>query len=180
MATGSGSPARIDGYAAGLLEVAKSEDALDEVEDELFRFARALEGNDKLRDTLTDMMIPPEKRQAIAEEILSAKASPLSTAMVSFIVAAGRSRDIVPILDRLVERSASERQRELAEVRSAIPLDDDVQKRLQKALSDALGKQVEVKVIVDPSVMGGLVAKVGDTIIDGTVRHKLERLRETL
>ncbi|MGH9279609.1 MAG: ATP synthase F1 subunit delta [Acidimicrobiales bacterium] len=177
---GGGSPARVDGYATGLLEVAKAEDSLDRVVDELFRFARALDRSDELRQSLTDIQLPPEKRQAIVEDLLDKRVSPLTVAMVSFIVGTGRSRDIVPIIDKLVERSASERERELAEVRSATPLDREVQERLQRALSRALGKEVEVKVIVDPSVMGGLVAKVGDTVIDGSVRHKLERLKETL
>lgn len=177
---GAGSPSRIDGYAAGLLEVAKAEESLEQVADELFRFARALEGNDQLRSTLTDEMVPPEKRQAIVEEVLGPRVLPVSAAVVSFIVVAGRSRDLVPIIDRLAERAAGERQRELAEVRSAIDLDDAMRERVRKALSNALGKQVEVKVIVDPSVMGGLVATVGDTVIDGSVRHRLERLKEAL
>ena len=59
-------------------------------------------------------------------------------------------------------------------------MNDDQRERLAKALSRALDKQVEVKVIVDRSVMGGLVARVGDTVIDGTVRHRLDQLREVL
>jgi F-type H+-transporting ATPase subunit delta len=68
----------------------------------------------------------------------------------------------------------------VAEVRSAIPLDEAIQKRLAEALSKSLGKQVEIKVIIDPDVIGGVVARVGDTVIDGTVRHRLEQLRESL
>ena len=61
-----------------------------------------------------------------------------------------------------------------------MPLDGDQEARLARALSQALGKRLEVKVIVDPSVMGGLVARVGDTVIDGSVRHRLDQLREVL
>ncbi len=68
----------------------------------------------------------------------------------------------------------------MAEVRSAVELDEDQRKRLAEALSSNLGKDIEVKVIVDPSVMGGLSARVDDTVIDGTVRHRLDRLRESL
>lgn len=178
--SGGSAPSRVEGYAAGLLEIAKAEDALDRVQDELFRFARAVEQNDELRSTLTEQTIPAEKRQAIVEDILGQRISPVGAAMVSFIVGAGRSRDLVAIADLLVERAAAERQHEVAEVRSAIPLDDEARQRLERALSKALDKQVEVKVIVDPSVMGGLVAKVGDTVIDGSVRHRLELLKEAL
>jgi F-type H+-transporting ATPase subunit delta len=171
---------RVEGYAQAIFEVAQAEGSLDGVADELFRFARLLEADDTLRETLTDQALPPEKRQAIVEDLLGGKASPLTGALVSFVVAAGRGRDLPEIIDRLVERAAATREHALAEVRSAVPLDGDHQKRVADALSAALGKQVEVKVIVDPEVMGGLVARVGDTVIDGSVRHRLEQLRETL
>ena len=65
----------------------------------------------------------------------------------------------------------------MAEVRSAIPLTDDQQPGSPTRSRKATGKRVEVKVIVDPSVLGGLVAQVGDTVIDGSVRRRLEQLR---
>ena len=79
-----------------------------------------------------------------------------------------------------MELAAAERQHEVAEVRSAVPLDESQRTRLAAALSQATGKQVEVKVIVDEKVLGGIVARVGDTVIDGTIRHRLEQLKETI
>ncbi|MEW6154408.1 MAG: ATP synthase F1 subunit delta [Actinomycetota bacterium] len=171
---------RVDGYAAALVEVARAEGQLARVADELFGFAREFERNDALRLALTDQQLPPDRRQAIAEEVLGQKASHLSASLVSFVIGAGRARHMVAIADRLVERAAQERQREVAEVRSAIPLDAEVQARLERALSKALDRNVDVKVVVDPAVLGGVVARVGDTVIDGSVRHRLEKLREVL
>jgi F-type H+-transporting ATPase subunit delta len=71
----------------------------------------------------------------------------------------------------------AEANKEVAEVRSAIDLNDDQRKRLAEALGQATGKQVEVKVVVDPSVLGGIVAQVGDTVIDGSVRGRLDQLK---
>jgi F-type H+-transporting ATPase subunit delta len=170
---------RTDVYAAALLQVAKAEGSLDTVEDELFRVARTLEANDELRNTLTDPAIPVDRRQAIVEDLLAGKASPVTTALVSFVVGAGRGRELPAIIDKLVSEAAEERQEAVAEVRTAIPLTDDQKQRLADALNHATGKRVSVKVVVDPSVLGGLVARVGDTVIDGTVRHRLEQLRET-
>lgn len=169
---------RIEGYASALFEAAKAEGALAEVEDELFRFARTFEGNDQLRETLTDPNIPTERRQGVVEDLLGAKASPTTAALVSFVVGAGRARELPKIIDRLVERAAAERNRVVAEVRSTIDLPDDVKDRLASALSTATGKQVEVKVLIDPSVVGGLVATVGDTVIDGSVRRRLDLVKE--
>jgi F-type H+-transporting ATPase subunit delta len=68
----------------------------------------------------------------------------------------------------------------VAEVRSAIPLDESQTERLAEALGRATGKTVEVKVIIDPTVLGGLVARVGDTVIDGTVRHRIDEMKEAV
>jgi len=169
---------RTRAYASAVFEVARAEGLLEQVEDELFRFARVLEGNDELRQALTDQALPAERRDAIVEDLLGSRTLPLTVAVVSFVVAAGRARDLPEIITEFVERAAASRQRVVAEVRSFAPLDEDQLKRMAQALSANLGKQVEVKVVVDKSVMGGVVAKVGDTIIDGTVRHRLEQLKE--
>jgi F-type H+-transporting ATPase subunit delta len=171
---------RIEGYAAALFEVARVEGALETVEEELFRFARALEGDDALRSALTDQALPVDRRRGIVDDLLGPRAHPVTANLVSFVVAAGRARDLPQIIDRLVQRAASERHRAVAEVRSAIPLDEGTRARLAEALSRATGKAVEVKVIVDPSVLGGIVAHVGDTVIDGTVRSRLDQLRERI
>ncbi len=171
---------RIDAYATALFEVARAEGSLDEVEDELFRFARTLEANDELRNVLTDEAIPVERRRGVVADLLGPRASPVTTNLVALVVGAGRARQLPAIIDRLVRRAAAEHRRTVAEVRSAVPLDADQQARLAAALANATGKDVEVKVIVDPSVLGGLVAQVGDTVIDGTVRTRLEQLRETI
>ena len=171
---------RVEGYATAMLEVAKAEGILDRVEQELFGLTKVLESNEELRSTLSDASIPPDRRQAIVEDLLGAKFLPLTASLVSFVVSTGRARDLPAIIEKLVERSAAERQHTLAEVRSAVPLSDDQKERLAKALSDNLGQQVEVKVIVDPDVLGGLVARVGDIVIDGTVRHRLEQLKEAM
>jgi F-type H+-transporting ATPase subunit delta len=171
---------RIDGYAHALFEIAKAEGGLDEVEDELFRFARSLEASDELRNALTDELVPVERRQAVVEDLLGGRASRTTTALISFVVGSGRGKDLPAIIAKLVERAAAEKDKALAEVRSAIPLSADQQDRLAAALANATGKQVEVKVIVDPSVLGGLVATVDDTVIDGTVRARLGQITSLL
>ncbi len=171
---------RIDGYARALFEVARAEGNIDTVEDELFRFARTYESSDELRNALGDEMIPPAKRQSIIEDLLGGKASATTTQLVSMVVGAGRGRDLPAIVDRLVARASTTKNQEVAEVRSAVPLSDDQQQRLAAGLAKATGKQVNLKVVVDPSVLGGLVATVGDTVIDGTVRTRIDQLKSRL
>lgn len=172
---------QIIGYAAALFEVARAEGALGVVENELFDLSHVLSSSDELRSTLTDASLPAEKRQEIVSDLLGrAKASPLTNSLVSFVIGAGHARDLPAIISSLVERAASDRNHEVAEVRSAVPLDENQRTRLARALSKNLGKEVEVKVHVDPSVLGGLSARVGDVVIDGTVRHRLDQLKETI
>lgn len=170
----------IDGYARALFEVARAEGTIDEVEDELFRFARSYESSDALRNALTDEMVPAAKRQAIVEDLLGGTATPTTTQLVSMVVGSGRGRDLPAIIDKLVERASASKDRSLAEVRSAVPLTADQEARLSAALTNATGKQLNLKVIVDPSVLGGLVATVGDTVIDGTVRTRVDQLKSRL
>jgi F-type H+-transporting ATPase subunit delta len=168
---------RTTAYATALFGVARTEGNLSEVEDELFRFARLLDSNDELRATLTNPGLEVSRRQQIVEDLLGGKANPITTSLVSMVVGTGRSRELTSIIDELVKLSASEGNKELAEVRSAVELTDDQKTRLAAALGQATGKQVELKVIIDPSVLGGLVAQVGDTVIDGSVRTRLAQLK---
>ena len=171
---------RVGAYADAMFDVARAEGILGEVEDELFRFARAYEGSDELRDALTDQHIPASRRQQIVEDLLGPRATHVTTALVSMVVGTGRARELPTIIDSLVRKSAEAQKKAVAEVRSAIELTDDQRKRLADAIEKATGKSVEVKVIVDPSVLGGLVTTVGDTVIDGSVRSRLEQLKNTL
>jgi F-type H+-transporting ATPase subunit delta len=172
--------ARIEGYAKALFEIAKAEGTLDEVEDELFRFARSFENSDALRGALTDEMVPSARRQAIVEDLLGGKATATTVQLVSMVIGAGRGRDLPAIIDLLVARASSAKQLEVAEVHSAVELTEDQKVRLSAALANATGRQVNLKVIVDPSVLGGIMATVGDTVIDGTVRTRLDQLKARL
>jgi F-type H+-transporting ATPase subunit delta len=171
---------RVEAYANALLEVSRAEGHLADIQDELFRFARTFEGSDELRSALTDPALPRERRIAVVEDLLGGKALQTSAALATFIVAAGRAGDLPAIVDRFVELAAAEQRRAVAEVRSAIELTPEQTDRLREALNRATGKDVEVKVVVDPSVLGGIVARVGDLVIDGSVRHRLEQLREQI
>lgn len=174
------SDARIDGYARALFEVARAEGTLDEVEDELFRFARSFESSDALRQALTDEQIPAARRQSIVEDLLDGKATNTTLQLISMVVGAGRGRELPSIIDKLVARASSAKNLEVAEVRSAVALTADQETRLAAALANATGKQVNLKVVVDPSVLGGLVATIGDTVIDGSVRTRIDQLKSRL
>lgn len=168
----------IRGYAEALFSVVRAEGELDRVEDELFRFGKVLESAHELKQVLSDAAIERAQRVKVLEELLGDKVSPHTLGMVTFIVAQGRGRQLPQILEELSELAAEARNSVVAEVRTAAPLTADQRKQLAKALEKATGKKVELKPLVDPAILGGVIAKIGDTVIDGSVKHRLEQLRE--
>lgn len=168
----------ITSYAEALRTMAAAEGRGPDFESEMTQVATAVRSSDELRAALADTNLPASRRQQIVEDLLQGQASPLAVAAVSMIVGAGRAGDLARIADRVVELGAIDRGHTLAEVRTAVPLDAGQQQRLAAALNQATGKDVELKVVIDPSVVGGLVTQIGDQIIDGSVRSRLHQLRD--
>jgi F-type H+-transporting ATPase subunit delta len=172
--------ALVRGYAEALFAVAQAEDEAGPVEDQLFSFSKAIERDTKLREALTDPALPAENKKALVREILGERASPVAVNLLGMIIDQGRERELGRIVGEMVRLAAESRRHAVAEVRSAVPLDDEQRRRLAEALSEATGKSVEVKVVVDPSVVGGAVAQVGDVVFDGSVRTRLAEARRHL
>ena len=170
----------IQGYAQAMFAVARAEDALSAVEDELYTFGKALEQNTELRESLTDAGLPAENKRAVVRDLLGDRANPVTLSLLGFVIDAGRARALPKIVDELARMAAEEREHALAEVRSAVDLSVSQRERLASALSRATGRQVDVKVVVDPSVVGGVVARVGDEVFDGSIASRLEEARQAL
>lgn len=172
--------ALVRSYAEALFRMAVAEGDLDAVERQLFGFAKLLERETPVREALTDPALPTENKRRLIAETLGEHADPLAVNLLGLLVEQGHARQLGEIVEALTEVAAETRQHAVAEVRSAVPLDDARTQRLAEALSKATGRQIEVRVVVDPSVVGGVVAKIGDEIFDGSVRSRLLEAREHL
>lgn len=168
----------VDGYADALLAVARAEGAVDRVANELYQIAEAFSQSEELKGTLSDPLVPADRKTGVISDLLGSRASQTTVSLVEMLVATGRVRDFSEIAARVGELAAAAEKQVVAEVRSAIELDEATIERLAEKLSSATGKSVAVRVVVDPSVMGGIVARVGDTVFDGSVRSRLRKLRE--
>lgn len=171
---------RINGYARGIFEMAGGVGELERVESELLAISRAVEDSPDLRSSLTDPQLPLERKQGIVDDLIGGRASSLTVGLVQLLVSQNHASDLPAIATAVASTAASSRDKELAEVRSAIPLDEQTVERLTVALGRATGKDVEVKVVVDPSVIGGIVAKVGDTVIDGSIAKSVDSVRQAV
>ena len=170
----------IRGYAQAIFSIAEAEDALETVENELFAFARAIEREASLRETLTDPALPVEQKKAVLQDVLGQRAGQHTVSIIGFLLEQGKARDLSAIVDELVALAAERRKAAIAEIRTAVPLDDAQKEGLVRALEHATGKKVELKVVLDPSVVGGVVARVGDQVIDGSIRRRLELAKERM
>lgn len=169
---------RVDGFAGALLDIARTEPDADAFTSEFYAAVQALTADQALREKLADSAIPAARRQAIVADLLDPRAGAVTVAAVNFVVAAGMAKHLTLIGSRLAELAAEEQGSVVAEVRSAVGLDAGQVERLEAALSSVTGRRVEAKVVVDPTLVGGVVTKIGDTIFDGSVRSRLDEIRE--
>lgn len=164
-------------YAEAIVTLADGEDALDTVENELLEVARAVDGNEELRQRLTDIHLPVGRKLAFLESDALQAAHPATRTALATLIAADRMGDLGKIAEAVASRAAAAREEELAEAFVAVPLDAKRKAALKQALEKATGRRLDLKVIVDGSVVGGVRAKIGDTVIDGSLLRRLNELR---
>lgn len=153
---------------------------LAEVEDELFRFGQVVDGDPELAAALGDTTVPDTRRAELARALLAEKARPATVRLAELALAGFAGRGFASALTRLVELAAERRDRQVAYVVVAVPLRDEDEQRLAATLSDVYGRQITLKVTVDPAVLGGMSLRVGHDLYDGTVLRRLTQVRNTL
>lgn len=171
---------RVEGYAMALFEEVDQRSQLDEVEDGLFRFARIVESVPALAGTLGDPSVPEAVREGVVTDLLAGRVHPVVVRLCTYVVRSSRGRELVAVVDWLVEVTAAERGRRLADVRLAVEPSPDLVQRLEGALSAASGRSVEMRLHKEADLLGGVVAVVGDLMIDTSIRHRLDLVRAAL
>jgi F-type H+-transporting ATPase subunit delta len=170
---------RLEGYATAVL-VHVDERRLGDIEDDLFRFKRIVEGNDELLDALTTAELATSARQSVVVELLANRATTEASRLAAYAARTGRPRDYLLLVQGLVDRVAKEANRRVADVRSAVELSDAQRRSLAAALTRFTGYEVKVRVITQPDLLGGFVASVGDSVVDASVRHRVRQARKIL
>jgi len=163
-----------------LLVDAETAGALDEVEDELFRFGRILDRNAALSLALTDPAAPPAAKEALVERLLAGKAQPVTVRLAKQAVADREFGDLSRRIEQFSRIAAARRDRVVAVVRTAVVLDAGQLTRLRAALSRYFGREIQVQTDLDPTVLGGVVVRVGDEMVDGSVLRRLTAARQAL
>jgi F-type H+-transporting ATPase subunit delta len=162
-------------------EVALVQDTLDEVEDELFRFARIVEREPALRDALGDAWASEERKRALLSSLLGDKVNPVSLRVISAAAAVSvRRRTVGEALDLFSKLAAELRERLNARVTLAVEPTAEQLERLSQELSRVFGVTMGLRVEIDPRILGGLVIRVGEQVLDASVARRLDIARRGL
>ena len=152
---------------------------LEQLESELFGVAILVERDHRVRSALTNPGLPTENKRALVADLLGG-ASKRAAALADLLVELYEGHQLDTVAREWAEQAAARRNRVVAEVRSAVELDDRRRARLAEALTRVLGKPVVLQVTVDEAILGSMVVRVGDDVFDGSVRTRLEQAREAL
>jgi F0F1-type ATP synthase delta subunit len=166
------------GYASAIFEDVEIPE-LEEVEDELFRFARIVEANQALRSALSDASRSVLDRGALVSDLLEGKVN-AGTLRVALLPLQGRVRDYPSALDWLSEQAARARGWRVATVHTARAIDEQTRQELAGEVQRITGHPVELHILQEPDLLGGAVVEVGDLLVDASASHRLDTLAEHL
>lgn len=166
----------VDAVLAG----AERADELGDTEDELFRFGQVVSGDEALAAVLADSTVDADRRVELVRDLLEGKVRPATLRLTQLALAGFGGRGFLASLTRLLELTAARRNRSVAYVTTAAPLTDADEERLAGRLSEMYGRQVSLKIDVDPRIIGGVRVQVGSDLYDGTVARRLAEARTAL
>jgi F-type H+-transporting ATPase subunit delta len=153
---------------------------LDALEDELFRFERTVDGSPELREAFADHRGDGAPKAALIEELLTGKTTAQTVRLARQAALAPRGRRLAASLEAFLTAAAARRQQSVAHATVAAPLTAAQHDRLQSALSKLFGRDVQLNVAVDPSIVGGIRVEVGDEVVDGSISSRLEEASRRL
>jgi ATP synthase F1 delta subunit len=169
----------VAGYSEAVFEGVSQTSDLEEIEDELFRFARVIESSPSLRSVLSDSTLPLGNREQILGDLLEGKVRPATLRLVRTTIQ-GRVRDLASSLDWLAEQAARARGWRVARVYTGLPIDAEEHRILAEALERLAGQPVELQVMAAPDILGGAVIHIGDLLVDASAQRRLDQVEEHL
>ena len=168
-------------YATALLELGSESNQLDGLVDELGRAAEAYEASAELRSAFDDPLVPLAAKKAILDELAQRLgASPTTKNALSLLLERRRIRALPPIATRLKEMADLKRGILRAEVLTAMPLPEEYFVALQAQLERVTGRRIALDRKLDPSLICGVVARVGDTVYDGSLLARLRQIKDSM
>ena len=166
-------------YAQAVFQIAVERDELDSWREDLEVLTAALKDRD-FAALLDAPQVHSELKLNAARETLSTAIGPLALNLLSVLALRGLAHLVPGILDEYGRLLDAHRGIERAEVASAVHLDSEQQSKVAKLLEGIVGNEVQLTSVLEPEVLGGLIARVGDRLIDGSTRTKLRGMRRSI
>lgn len=167
-------------YAQALTEEAQQAGSLDAVDADVALVTETLEGSRELRMALTSPVVSQDKKQAVLQSLFGDRVSDLSRRFLRLLIEKDRDEQIPDIFDAYRQLRDERTGTIEAAIRTAKPLSPDEAERLKAALEARAARTVRMQIEVDPSLIGGLVVRLGDVVYDRSVKHQLDSLRGQL
>ena len=165
---------------SALLTAAEKTGNVDAVESELFQVARVVARNPELETALSDLTGSADAKRTLVRGLFADKVDVVTETLVEQVVRRAKGRGVGVGLDKLVKLAAERRQRSVAYVTSASALSDEQVAQLGAKLNELYGRPIALHVEVDPRLVGGLVVRVGEEVIDGSTAGQLASVRRRL
>lgn len=164
-------------YATALYSLAEQAGSIDKVASDLRDFAATFQGNRELRSAFENPIVGAQARRQILKDIAAQSGmDPLVRDTLQLVSDRGRMSQVGDIATAYQALAEARSGRVRAEVVTATPLPEAYFQELQRTLERVTGKKVTVSRSVDPSLLGGVVTRVGDQVFDGSLRHQLDGL----
>jgi len=169
-------------YATALFDVARKSGEVEQVGQDLSAVRSLISAHRELRQVVESVAIPAAKKRAVVEALLSAagEVRPQVRKLLQMLADRDRLVLINELADAYAEKALTLARIIPAEVTTAAPLGDQARGALKSALSRATGSEVTLTERVDPEIIGGLVAKVGSVVFDGSVARQLDKIKDRL
>ncbi len=169
-----------DRYAVALFQAALSEEQVEKIEEELRVVSQVFESTEDLRRILSNPQVRLTVKKQVVLELFADNISKQTQNFLNVILDHRREVFLPAVIERYFALADEARNVVQAQVTSAVELPVEQQKDLRKLLSEMCSKEAHVAYIVDADIIGGLVIRVGDRIIDASVKRQLERLKENI
>ncbi len=167
-------------YAAALLSMAEAAGRLNGIESDLKNISDAVTENPQLLAFLADNLIRNEGKQEALSEIFSGKADPILVMFLRILQIEDEISHIAEVSRLYSDLVAAKQHRVSGEIVSACPLPEEKINEIEEQTSKILNKEVSLTQIVEPEMLGGIIVRVGNFVIDGSVERELARARATL
>jgi len=169
-----------DRYAKAFIDLAKNQDLLDKFNDDLALVKETIENSKELKDFLEHPLISPIDKKDAVSSIFNDQISHYTSNLVKLLIDKNRVLVLVLLYDHYRVMLNRMRNISTARVITAIEIDEEIKNRLKEKLERVFNQTIEIKTEINQDIIAGMIVKVGDKVLDGSIKTKFESMKKSL